>query len=142
MSAQLKSNKQLACIFGLAKGKGLDNEELHALVEETTRKGARPGKTSLAALTFTEADAVIVKLGGKPFAARRTVQYRRKQAGVVQLAQPAHLALLNDLARQRSLSEAGLASLAGRMHLHYPPRTTAETNKLIEALKAIIGRAA
>ena len=132
-----KSNQQVKCIFGLAKKQGLDNEELHALVEEATRKGARPGKTSIAALNFTEADAVIERLGGESFASRRTVQYRRQKAGVPQIAQGSHLQLMYDLARRRNLSKDRLAHLAARMNVSFPPRTTADTNKLVEALKAM-----
>lgn len=131
MSAQLKSAAQVRRIYGLAKEKGLDNDELHALVEEATRK------TSIARLNVTEADAVIARLGGEPLAARRTVQYRRRRAGVPQIAQASHLKLMHGLARHRGIGDEGLAALAERMNVPYPPRTTADTNKLVEALKAM-----
>lgn len=132
-----KSHQQVKCIFGLAKAKGLDNDELHTLVAEATRKGNRDGKTSIAALNFIEADAVIARLGGEPFAARRTVQHRRQKAGVVQLAQPSHLQLMRDLGSKRHIGEDELARLAKRMRLPYPPHTTSQTNKIVEALKSM-----
>lgn len=134
MSAQLKSHAQVKRIFGLAKEKGLDSDELHALVEDATRK------TSIAKLSITEADAVIARLGGEPLAARRTVHYRRRKAGVRQIAQPTHLQLMRDLAARRGIGEEGLAKIAARMHVAYPPLTTSDTNKLVEALKDMIRR--
>jgi hypothetical protein len=124
-----KSTRQVRCIFGLAKQRGLDNDELHALVEGAT------GQSSISALSFAQADRVIEQLGGEPFAARRTVQYRRQRGGVPQIAQHSHLKLMRDLADRRGMGEDGLTSLAERMNLPSPPRTTAQTNKLVEALK-------
>jgi hypothetical protein len=131
-----KSAQQVKCIFGLAKQKGLDTDELHALVEDVTKQ------PSIRALSFVQADLVIERLGGEPFASRRTVQYRRQKAGVPQIAQASHLQLMYDLASRRNMSEDGLASLAARMNLSFPPRTTADTNKFVEALKAMNRRAA
>lgn len=131
-----KSTQQVRCIFGLAKQKGLDSDELHALVEEVT------GQSSIRALSFAQADSVIERLGGEAFASRRTVQHRRQRAGVRQIAQASHLQLMYDLARRRSMGDEGLASMAARMHVPFPPRTTADTNKLVEALKAMNRRAA
>jgi hypothetical protein len=131
-----KSTQQVKCIFGLAKNKGLDTDELHALVEDVTKQ------KSIRALSFVQADRVIERLGGTAFASRRTVQHRRKRAGVVQLAQPSHLQLMRDLAARRGIGEEGLTRLAERMHIPYPPRTTSQTNKIVEALKSMLNREA
>jgi hypothetical protein len=131
-----KSLQQVKCIFGLAKQRGLDDADLHALVEDAT------GQPSIRALSYVQADRVIERLGGEPFAARRTVQHRRQKAGVPQIAQPSHLQLMYDLASRRNMSDEGLAQLAGRMRVPFPPRTTGGTNKIVEALKAMNRRAA
>jgi hypothetical protein len=141
MSANIqpKSVGQVRCIFGLARKHGLDNDLLHDVVLSVTSADGRQGKKSIAALTFDEADLVIAHLKGSEYKStpRRTVHYRRKKAGVSQVAQPAHLALMRDLARQRNMSDEGLSDLAKRIIKHYPPRTTSETNKVIEALKSM-----
>jgi hypothetical protein len=147
MSAQLKTNAQVRRIFGLARARGLDESELHQIVEEETKQ------PSIRALTSAQADKVITRLGGESSprfggygwcdpkgTSRRTVQHRRKRAGVVQVVPQPQLDLLADLAAQRSMSVEGLQSLFRRMHVHYPPRTTKEANKVIEALKAMNGR--
>ncbi len=130
-----KSPAQVRCIFALAKQRGLSDDELHAVVEEAT------GQRSIAALSRQTAERVIVRLGGsQPVACRRTTQYRRQRTGVVQLATPAHLDLMHSLARRRNLSAEGLTALSTRIVKHYPPRTTVETNKVIEALRAMNAR--
>lgn len=126
-----KTNNQVRAIYGLARKRDLDTVALHQLVREAT------GKDSIAALNVTQADAVIVRLGGQPLAARRTIQHRRRRAGVSQVAQPAHLDLMRRLARQRNMSDEGLQQLTTRICKHFPPRTTHDTNKVIEALKAM-----
>ncbi|HZT60981.1 MAG TPA: phage protein GemA/Gp16 family protein [Pyrinomonadaceae bacterium] len=131
-----KTLAQVRRIFGLAKERDLNDDELRSIVEEET------GQRHISALSRHDAQKVINRLGGSHRAPRRTVQHQRKQAGIVQLAQPAHLELLRDLARQRNMSEEGLARIAERMRLPYPPRTTADTNKLVEALKSMNRRGA
>ena len=120
-------------MFGLARRAGLDSDLLHEVVESVTQK------KSIAALTSDEANRVIAHLQSKAEkeTPRRTVQYRRKRSGVSQVAQPAHLELMRSLARTRKMSDEGLEQLATRICKHYPPRTTSETNKVIEALKAM-----
>jgi hypothetical protein len=133
MSAQLqpKTTAQLRAIYGLAKKRGLDNDELHALVKEHTRKA------SIARLNVTEADAVIAQLGGEPLAARRTIQHRRRQAGVNQVVQPGQLQYIASLASQRDWSPESLQDFCRRQAGHFPLRTTKDANKVIEALKAM-----
>lgn len=126
-----KTLAQVRAIFGLAKGHGLSDDELRAIVEEET------GSRSISQLGRAHADKVIIRLGGRPLESRRTVQHRRKRAGVPQIASPAHLDLMRSLARHRGMSDEGLAQFSIRQCGHYPPRTTGETNQVVEALKAM-----
>lgn len=131
-----KALAQTRAIFGLAKGRGLSDDELRSVVEEVT------GQRHISALSRHDADSVIIRLGGQPLTPRRTIQHHRKLAGVPALATPAHLDLMHSLARRRNISEEGLAELSQRVIKHFPPRTTSETNKVIEALKAMNNREA
>lgn len=140
MSANLqpKSTGQVRCIFGLKNKLGMSDELLRETVLSVTNR-----TDHISQLTSVEADHVIAHLQGndhKP-APRRTVLHRRKRAGVKQVAQPAHLDLMRSLARQRGMSDEGLEQLARRICKCYPPRTTSDTNKVIEALKAMNRRA-
>ncbi len=126
-----KSLAQTRCIFGLAKRRSLSDDELRSVVEEVT------GQRHISALSRHDADTVIIRLGGQPLTPRRTTQHHRKLAGVPAIASHAHLDLMHSLARRRNMSEEGLAELSQRVIKHCPPRTTAETNKVIEALKAM-----
>jgi len=131
---QPKSTGQVRCIFGLARQKGMDDELLHETVLSVTKRTER-----ISQLTSVEADAVIAHLKGKDYkpSPRRTVLHRRQRAGVKQIAQPAHLELMYSLARTRGMSDEGLEQLARRICKCFPPRTTSDTNKVIEALKAM-----
>jgi hypothetical protein len=134
MSAQLKSTGQVRCIFGLARKNGLSDELLHETVLSVTKR-----TDHISLLTSREADLVIAHLKGKDYkpTPRRTVQHRRNRAGIKQVAQPAHLDLMHSLARQRGMSNEGLERLSTRVCKCYPPRTTSDTNKVIEAIKAM-----
>jgi Protein of unknown function (DUF1018) len=129
--ARPKTRAQLRRIYGLAKDCGLDNEELHALVFDATNK------SSIAALNVTQADVVIARLGGEPLAARRTIQQRRKNAGIVAVVSPAQIQLIADLASQRHWSAETLQEFCRRQTGHFPLRTTKDANKVIEALKSM-----
>lgn len=126
-----KTTAQVRRIFGLARTRGLDEADLHTLVEETTRK------TSIRLLTTPEADLVIERLGGEAMTARRTVQHRRKQAGVEQLVPQGQLEKIADLAAGRNWSAEALQNFCRRQCGHFPLRTTTDANKVIEALKAM-----
>jgi hypothetical protein len=123
-------------IFGLAKTRGLTDDELRAVVEEQT------GSRSISGLSRHDAEKVINRLNGVTPPPRRTVQHRRRRAGVPQIASPAHLDLMRSLARRREMSDEGLEQLSIRQCGHYPPRTTSETNSVVEALKAMNKREA
>lgn len=135
---QPKTNKQLRAIFGLAKPLNCGEEDLRTLAAEISNNRIE----RLSQLSFAEANAMIKRLGGDGFTGngqpRRTVNYHRQQAGVVQIAQPKHIKLMNDLAASRNMTPDGLQRLCRRMLKgNSAPRTTDETNKIIEALKAM-----
>lgn len=136
---QPKQNFQIRRIFGLAKPLGCGEEDLRELAAEVS--GGRVERLSL--VNFDEANAIIVRLGGEAFppfgrTPRRTVNYHRQQAGVHQIAQAGHLQLMDQLAAARGIGTEGLERLCRRMLKgNSRPRTTAETNKIVEALKAM-----
>lgn len=139
---QPKTKEQMSRIFGLAKKLGLEFED------DEVRRGYAIGVSDgrveqLSQLSFDEANELIKNLGGDTFASgtpRRTVNYHRQQAGVQQIAQKGHLSLMHELADGRGISEDGLKAMCRRMLKKDAPRTTAETNKIIEALKAMNAR--
>jgi hypothetical protein len=91
-----KTNEQLRRIFGLAKSRGFDKEDLEALAFEIS--DGRIARLSL--LSFDEANALIRRLGGDEISSipRRTLRYRRRQAGIPQIATTRQLALMRSLA--------------------------------------------
>lgn len=131
-----KTHAQLQRIFGLGHKWGFGKEDLEELCWEIS-----DGKIErLSFLTFDLANAMIERLGGEPFSAvsRRTVNYRRQQAGISQIATKQQLRFLDELAEKRGISETGLERLCRRMLAGRPrPRTTIEANKIIEAIKAM-----
>lgn len=137
-SAIEKTTDQLRAIFGLGKSVGMDKDSLMELANEMT-----DGKVErLSLLTFDQANAMIVHLGGDAFPAPghvavRTANYRKQKAGVKTVESTKHLRLIADLAAKRNMSEIGLASLCMRIIKRTSPQTTAQGNKIIEALKAM-----
>ncbi len=140
---------QLRAAFALAKRVGIDKDQLEAIAGDLSH-----GRTfRLSQLSYTEANQLIVRLGGDPDQrhsapakrrrrAPRTERHLRQRAGVKQIVQQRHVDLLNELAAERwgVAYAAPLRSLAERMRIPYPCRTTDETNKLIEAIKAMNAR--
>lgn len=140
MHFQPKTYKQIKAIHGLAAKLGCSEDDLRDLAADVS--AGRVERLSM--VSFDEANVMIGRLGGEPFHSsgtpRRTVNYHRQQAGVKQIAQRAHLDLMYTLAANRGMTIGGLTSLAERMIKHFPPHTTSETNKVIEALKAMDAR--
>jgi hypothetical protein len=135
-----KTTAQLRAIFGLGRKRRCTDEDLRELAYDVTS-----GRIErLSQLSFDEANSMITRLGGDAFTTsrvpRRTVNYHRQQAGVKQIAQSAHLHKMQELADGRGITEEGLKNLCRRMLGHYRPLTTSETNKIIEALKAMNAR--
>ncbi len=133
---RIKTHAQLQRIFGLAKPLGCTKEDLENLAFELTN-----GRVErLSTLTFREANAMIERLGGSPLSQTpgRTLRHRRQKAGVPQIASHAQLEFLRKLAEARGITDDGFERLCRRMLRGQPrPRTTAEANKIIEAIKAM-----
>jgi hypothetical protein len=136
---KLKTSTQIRAIFGLAKRNRFELDDDAKAGLAVVASNGRTDRLSL--LTFAEANVAIKNLGGEPFepryVPRRTENYRRPKAGVKQIAQPAHLELMYKLAAQRNMSSDGLERMGRRMIKTWPPRTTDETNKVVEALKSM-----
>ena len=99
----------------------------------------------LSELTFDEANTLIVRLGGEAFpapghVAKRTENYRKQKANVKTLVTGRQLRMMKDLADKRNMSQIGLASLCMRIIKRSAPTTTAQCNKVIEALKSMNAR--
>ncbi len=131
-----KTNSQLQRIFGLAKPLGCSKEDLEDLAFEISE-----GRVDrLSQLSFAEANAMIERLGGslQSMTPARTLRYRRTKAGIPQIASHTQIALLKRLVDGRGISEEGLERLCRRMLKGQPkPRTTADANKIIEAIKSM-----
>lgn len=133
-----KTTEQLRAIFGLGKKLNCEKADLEELAADVTN--GRIERLSL--LTFDEANAMIVRLGGEAFPVspavpRRTANHRKQQAGIKTVETARHLNLIDELARLRNMSPEGLERLCRRMIKKPRPVTTAEGNKIVEALKAM-----
>lgn len=138
---KLRTKIQNSKMFGLAAKCGLAHEDLKDFAAEIS--DGRTEHTS--ELTVKEADEIIHRLEKvvqpKATVAPRTIQYHRQKFGVKRIAEPSQLDLMESLARQRGIGDDGLEKLCRRMLKGNPrPRTTSETNKIIEALKAMNAR--
>lgn len=129
---RLKTTGQVRAIFGAAKERGFDDEKLRDIVESVTKRTRH-----ISQLTHAEADLVIQRLKADSFVPRRTLQWRRKKAGVSQLVQETQLKLIADLATQRNWSADSLTQFCQRMIKRDRPVTTAQANTIIEALKSM-----
>lgn len=133
-----KTTDQLRAIFGLGKNLGMAKEDLEEMAYDLTGGSVE----RLSQLTFAQANAMIERLGGEAFEAaagvpKRTENYRKQVAGIKIVETQKHLDMIAELARLRGIGSEGVAKLAARMKVAYPPRTTEEGNKLVEALKAM-----
>jgi hypothetical protein len=129
---QPKNYGQVQAIHAEAKRRGLDEDALRDLVESATRR-----TRSIAALTHAEANKVIQHLKGNSFVPLRTLQYRRKKAGIQQIVTDEQQTLIAELASQREWSPETLQKFCKRQCKRERPLTTADANKVIEALKAM-----
>ncbi len=138
---QPKKHFQIQRLFGLARtpadAAGIPVKEfLEEIAFSVTRKPKR-----LSELTFAEANDMIVRLGGTAFAkyghSKRSENLRKQAAGIKSIETPKHLYFIDELARLRNMTPEGLERMGTRMLKHWPPRTTEDGNKIIEALKAM-----
>lgn len=140
---KLKTTEQLRAVFGLGRKLGLEKSDLEELAADIT--GGRTDRLSL--LSWEEANAMIRRLGGEPFSPssgnptpRRTANYRKQRDGIVTMATPKALALMDDLAARRGMSPEGLERMCYRMLKSKRPRTAQGCNAVIEALKSMNAR--
>jgi hypothetical protein len=148
---------QIKCAQALRHARAMDDELLALTIKSITNREPEAGHTGLSKMTFEEANALIVKLGGTPFRpprtdwskiaaaqppargdSARTRQSRRKAAGIEQVASERQIQLIAALASQRdAMSAAALTQFCKRVCGAEKPRTTKEANKIIEALKSM-----
>ncbi|MCC6328962.1 MAG: hypothetical protein IT174_10630 [Acidobacteria bacterium] len=144
----LKTNEQIKRMFGLASRPAREaGWEPKEFLEDIASQVSGGLVERLSCLSFDQANAIIHRLGGEPLnppgsrlTSRRTVNYRRQKGGVPQIATAAQMKFLNDLAAGRGITDAGLKNLCTRMIKKPRPRTSAEANKIIEAIKAMNAR--
>lgn len=128
-------------MHALASECGLSHEDLRDYAAQVTN--GRCDSTS--DLSEVEAQEIISHLQkvapgrGKAVkeVARRTIQYHRQKTGVESLPTSTHTSFMWRLARERGISQDGLAAMCKRMLGHEKPLSTKETSKIIEALKAM-----
>lgn len=151
-----KTNAQIRRMFGLAAPKAkLAGHETKDFIEAQVHAVTLSKKDRISELTFDEANDVIVALGGDPIrlfvgaparasrsgvtfgTSKRTENYRKQAAGIKTIETDAHLKKIHELAAVRGMSDEGLQSLAGRMNTPWPPQTTEQGNRIVEALKAM-----
>lgn len=141
-----KSHEQVRRMFGLASRPAEEaGWEPKEFIEDLASEVSGGLVERISRLSFDQANAIIRRLGGEPInppgsGSRRTANYRRHKAGIVQIATAAQMKLLYDLAAGRGITGAGLKNLCLRMIKKPSPRTTAEANKIIEAIKAMNAR--
>jgi hypothetical protein len=134
----LEQNKAIHALLGKHR---FDREAKADMVADIT--GGRAESTK--EMSFEEANVMIARLGGEPIhdtspaaVNRRTLQYRRQKTGVVSIDIAKSKKLLGDLwLAVPGRKDSGLAALATRILKHYPPLTTAEYGKVIEAVKSM-----
>lgn len=132
---KFRTKQQNSRMFGLAAKIGLSHEDLRDYAADVS--DGRTEHTSK--LYINEAKEVIHRLEQllpENQVSRRTVNYRRQKTGVPQIVTPQHIKLMNDLWFKFSYRTAsGLESICLKTIKVEKPRTTAECNKIIEAIK-------
>ncbi|HMV46546.1 MAG TPA: DUF1018 domain-containing protein [Blastocatellia bacterium] len=134
--AGTKTKAQVRELWARARQRGLDDEGLHNLVKAET------GSDSIRGLSKSQADKVIAALGGVPHQRKRsrTSQHRRQKAGVKQIVTQEQLDLMKFLAGELDWKNESLNKFCQRQIKRDQPSTTAEANKVIEGMKAILKR--
>ena len=139
---QPKKPFQIQRMFGLARkpadAAGIPVKEY---LEEIAVQVTRRDDAHLSELTFDQANDMIARLGGTPFAryghSKRTENYRKQKAGIKTIETNAHVEFIRKQAERRNMTEEGIEKLATRMNLPWPTQTTEQGNKLAEALKSM-----
>lgn len=140
------TDSQRRAVFGLVKRSGLDDDTLRAAVEAVTGRTVDFQHTGVSDLSFEEGNALIVKLGGVPFASRELHRQRAKaeiKRAVRKGGNPdikSQLDLIAELASQREQMRGkpeALKAFCVRCIKKDAPTTTTEATVIIEALKAM-----
>lgn len=137
MNGRKKTAGQNRAIFGAATAAGLDIDLVRDIVESITSETRKEPSRSISGLSYAEAERVIARVKGKSFVPTRTLQDRRRKAGVKQLVQQSQLDLIAELASQRHWPALTLGHFCFKVCKRAKPLTTGEANKVIEALKAM-----
>lgn len=129
-------------MFGLAaKPASVAGVTPHDYLSELASDVTRGCTASLAALSYDEANAMIVKLGGDPIASRsvskRTENYRKQKSGIETIVTSAHIKKIDELASLRGWSPESLQKFCRRVIKKDSPATAHEANKITEGLKAM-----
>lgn len=139
---QPKKQFQLKRLFGLAKPIAERacwpvKEHLETIAATVTNGRVK----SLSELTFDEANAMIVRLGGAPFQlhtrSKRTENYRKQVAGIKTIESGSQLKLIQELAAMRGWTDESLFKFCNRVIKKDLPVTTEDGNKIVEGLKAM-----
>lgn len=137
-----KSSLQIRRLFGLAaKPASVAGVRAHDYLSELASDVTRGRTSSLAALHFDEANAMITRLGGDPITSRsvskRTENYRKQKAGIETIVTSAHIKKIDELAAMRGWSPESLQKFCRRVIKKDAPATAHEANKITEGLKAM-----
>lgn len=138
-----RTKGQNSLMFALANQVGVTHNDLKDWTFEITN--GRTEHTS--ELYYSEAVKIIDRLQsyvkkqtGK--VSQRTIQYRRQQAGIKQIVTQDQLdKIQREWKEVEGRTPSGLESLCFRILKYDKPRTTADANKVIEAIKSMNKRA-
>jgi hypothetical protein len=137
---KIRTKAQNSLMHGYASKCGLSKDDLRDYASEISN-----GRTDHTSELYTHEAAEIIdrlqKIVEPKKTPLRTVQYRRRNAGVDQIVTQDQLQKLNDLwFAKEGRTQNGLEMLTNRIIKKDKPRTTKECNKIIEAVKAMNSR--
>ncbi|KAK0039534.1 DUF1018 domain-containing protein [Biomphalaria pfeifferi] len=137
---KIRTLAQNKLMHGYAAKCGLSHDDLRDYASEISN-----GRTDHTSELYTHEAAEIIdrlqKIAEPQKTPRRTIQYRRRNAGVDQIVTADQLNLLNNLwFAKEGRTANGLEMLCNRIIKREKPRTTKECNKVIEAVKSMNNR--
>lgn len=138
-----KTNSQIRAMFALAKPRAaMCDQDVHEYLGNRAYEETSGRTSSLAELTFVEANQIISRLGGTKFAgqglSKRTKNYHNQQAGIRTIATAAHLQKMEDLwFAFPHRTPNGLTQICLNTIKQERPRTADECNKIVEAVKSM-----
>jgi hypothetical protein len=132
-----RTTQQNKAFYALLAKRGFDAEAKAEFVFSVTNE--RTERSS--EMTVDEMNFAIEKLGGSPITeTSRADNYHRQKAGVKRSISATMVDLIHSLQRRKGMSDEGLTAICKRTIKKDFPSTTAEGNKIVEALKAMIRR--